>query len=731
MKKLCILIVTILFISLGFAKPNSLSASATMGSYSPECLNEANLAVSARFKGGEAFSSELNQKIDATFNHSRASVKDYFDKVSLGKLEINTSYTGGDGIELSKDENYFKPKYKTNAKGEYIIDNELGYDNRYFREDGTEAPSSESGVKQHIDRLLREQIMVREIISSVKVGELSLGELDKDGNGAVDILTLIIKTDFNKGGFWGHFSGGSSSWSDLLWPHMSFIIKADDKGLENSYYIPDGYLDEHKDELYTPTVNGLKIDEFIILTTSYLEEKTISDGEVKLLNVGAVCHETMHAVGLNDYYSYENATYPSVGEFDIMGDTTFLPQMPLSFNRVKMGWLEEGVNVLPIEYSGDYVLSPVTSDSAVKAYKLVLNDYAQTGEYFMLEVRSNKGLYDQLLTGSGLIIYRVNEGNGYLGPNGVKTRVNYGNMYGDDEVYVYRYGNAVMNTIKLNLTADKSLALLDGTTIKNAPNTDGYDYDKSTFGIREKFAYKPIKDGNYIKTPITYTNGLNSGIVISNVSMDEEGKVSFHIEFDCEDAGVEFSAKAGSYYDLVQKYVSWTAPSRSGKVTVYGFDAKATAKYKNGAYFATKTPTVEELESGKFKKALFSVTRPASFSGSVLPKTDGAVSVFLVYEDASGNKQVVFGGVAGAEKPTFFDFILGSPIWLSLICFFVVILVGAIVFGVIVIIKKSKAERAAAEKESDDLEDGLIEELGENYWEVEETEEEETVKAEE
>jgi len=216
---------------------------------------------------------------------------------------------------------------------------------------------------------------------------------------------------------------------------------------------------------------------------------------------GTISHEFLHTVGFPDLYRGNNMSGVPVGRWDIMASNSIYQQYPLSYMRYKMGW----VPMQSISQSGDYTLDPVSDpDSDRILYKL--ETPLSNTEFFMLEYRRinpNNGFYDSRrfeakIPSSGLLVYRVN------------TAVEYQtNILGDDYLYVFRPGETGL-TASAGDVSDAAINPLDGET---------------SYGSADLSA-------SFTDDTIFYSNGQNSGIVISDVSYNSDSsQLSFHIEY--------------------------------------------------------------------------------------------------------------------------------------------------------------------------------------------------------
>ncbi len=639
----------------------------------------------------DAFSEDFNDLLMKTLKFSPQSVKNYFLEASNGKYLTDFTLLTDTPIVLDEPQSYYMPKYITTVNG-YKEANENGYDNRYFDLENNPCPSEKSGVKRHIDRLLREQSLIRSVIKGLSETTLNL---DGDNNGLVDGLVIIFGDTQSSGG-----------WDEILWEHRSNLTVYNEQKLKNDYYIPGDYELSALD--FLPCyINAKAADNYTVFRSSKITEHSITDeNDEKLFSCGAICHELMHDTGIADYYPYAGEDEP-VGELDIMGGISILPSMPLTYTRYRLGWLNDGA-IIPAEKSGAYTLYPVTSDSKVKAVKLVLNDYYKTGEYFMIEARSkDSSLADGGLSSSGIVVYRVNEKNGYIGADLGPSTVNYGNMYGDNEVFIYRLGDEKLYSEK----EKSSYAILNGSG-KIKHDTHNESVDNSTIGNPDKSAYKTVIGPNgQLLTSLYYSDGTNSGIVITDITLTNDGSYSFNLSFDDADATAEKAAEISKYFDGKTSVVNWRGGKREGQVTIYACGAEDFTKYKNGRYVLKKKVTLNDLESGAVygNPVTYNSESTASYSRAFLPQFDQMTAVFVAF----GDGDVIFAGVVNPRTPTFKEYLFGTTKWLAAIIGIVVLAIVAVAVVIFVIVKKGRQE---AKKEDEDDNSEYTALYGENYW---------------
>jgi hypothetical protein len=213
----------------------------------------------------------------------------------------------------------------------------------------------------------------------------------------------------------------------------------------------------------------------------------------------------------------------------------------LAYTRLKLGWLGYE-DILHINQSGTYTLPLADSDGKVAA-KIVLNDYLENGEYFMAELRSASlatadCAFDGGLSGDGLIIYRVARENAFINSTGGVSPTEMGNMFGPDELYVFRMNAQKNKKLSAPITKYSYAMLANG---KEWFTLDGSYYKYDRYGNSDKTKtldslISSSSKSNPSETIICYSDGSNSGIVFKDVTLNNESKtVTFTVELPAED----------------------------------------------------------------------------------------------------------------------------------------------------------------------------------------------------
>ncbi|MDR0364249.1 MAG: PKD domain-containing protein [Bacteroidales bacterium] len=302
------------------------------------------------------------------------------------------------------------------------------------------------GYRDFYERMEREHTLLHNAIEYVKDQIPTDLDLDFNNDGYVDNVCFIIK-------------GEPTAWNTLLWPHKWSL-----------YSVDPTYL------------NGCQVWDYNLLIESHLDIHQSS----------VISHETYHTLGAPDLYRYTDRTIAPVGKWDIMASNTYPPQSTAAYMKHKYGaWIDD---IPVITSSGVYTIYPVWHDTKT-VYKILSPN--SNDEFFTVEFRDNNIFWDQNLSGSGLIIYRI------------KPDL-WGNSEGPpDEIYVFRpdedypnedgrindaFFSADVGRTEFTATSNPACLLSNGASggieIRNISAVG----DSMTFEV--KFAMKPKADFN-------------------------------------------------------------------------------------------------------------------------------------------------------------------------------------------------------------------------------------------
>ena len=632
---------------------------------------------------GSNFEPDFENNLLKCYTTSRHSVRNYLLKQSGGKVRLQAQLLkakSGVVVRSNHGVNYYKPRYEW-INGSYKEINAQGYDNRYYTAEGKIVKAGTQGALQSIESVYREQILIREVVEKLNVS--TDYQSDLNGDGLADNLVIIVDCP----------AENKSEWGDILWPHTAVCHDFNNNVLQFYYQNESigGYIDQ---DFAIPKLGNAHLSSYNLISSYTLTQKIVGDynfyageDEKNLYNIGLLAHETLHVIGLSDYYSYEDSTYESVGEFDVMATTTVLPQNMLGYLRLKQGWLNYE-DILYVNDSGRYELSLSTSEQGKKVAKIILNDYHESGEYFMAEFRSASlstadNAYDGELSGDGLIIYRVNPQYAYINPSYKLGSVDYGNMYGKEEVFVYRFGDQKLK--KLVGPLGQSYALLGGseTVITSAFE----QYSGVEYGNLDKNKTLDDRFTSFTKeseTLIYYSNGTNSGIKFSEISVDlSNKKVYFTVTLhEAQGDNLQLSKSNFILKNVRGKtQINWVSEVKDGNIQILVL--KSTNRLKKQAEKGALKLTAKHFESAKYPlyKTLYSTSLPFAEKQITLENYGEEGLVFARYSGKSGEQMVYLGSIANPNI-TFEQYLsaIFDPLYLIIVPIVCVLAVVGCVF---------------------------------------------------
>lgn len=379
------------------------------------------------------------------------SFKKYYEMQSYGSLSITTKiFPQVNGKVLSYQDSHPIEYYLR-----YSDSNPIGYTNE-----------SES--------LKRETELINNAVgfvsNHVTTSGISPNEIDIDNDNVVDAISFFVEGK----------ESSVISWRDLLWSH-----KLDNDGITN-------------------TILGKRIKPYtLIYVTDYTQSASVFS--LNRGTYGTIIHEFGHTLGFMDLYRYGFSANRPVGFYDIMGNNIGSnPQDFLSYftseYRNNTNW-HAPLPIINKTTKNITLYKPQFIDKNEKrAIKIQPNSNSK--EYFIVEYHDKKDTYDSYSADlSGIIVYRVNDNNKYLG------NASGGTDGIGDHIYVFRPNESILGEGK----GDLSKATL---------NTHRPILGKDFLSSNQKFD----------SDSIYYSDGSNSGIILQVVSQTDSS-VTFNIQF--------------------------------------------------------------------------------------------------------------------------------------------------------------------------------------------------------
>ena len=237
---------------------------------------------------------------------------------------------------------------------------------------------------------------------------------------------------------------------------------------------------------------------------------------------GLIIHEFLHTLKYPDLYS---AASVPVGRWDIMSAVSSGVLYPLAWLRSNYTkWFDIPTVTQSSTNYRLYAASTATWETRNQQAVILKTPYSDT-EFFVLEFRKkgtniNSKAYDYTAHGSGLIVYRVNTSE--AASNAEDTPL---------KVYVFRPGDEYNSFGREAGMGDIFLSFLSKES------------GRTSYGSADAAA--TLTDG-----ALTYADGTNSGIVISNVGSASGDQITFDITFH------DVSADGGYWSSVAEQTTS-------------------------------------------------------------------------------------------------------------------------------------------------------------------------------
>lgn len=343
--------------------------------------------------------------------------------------------------------------------------------------------SSETSVKNYLENISYNNFHLYNLFPQINDStfipiELSITE-DDANNSNYD--SIIISDVLKK---YPNVSGTIDYDNDGIVDNLTIILrnKADNAGSNSS-------LVSHKSDY--PGGNDITLSNKSLGTYNMLNTYSIRNTKSSV-----IIHEFMHSLGYPDLYNSNN-DYP-VFTWDIMGNVISPPPYSLAYLR---SYFTNWLSIDEITKSGTITLNTQDNKDGNQAYiiKSPLNDY----EFFVVEYRKKPTLFDKIdrsISNSGVIVYRINT-----------TITGLSNKFGSYGVYVYRDNSFALNSTPSSAVYNTVFSKELGRT--TVGNSDLNSKDKA----------------------LLYSDGTNSGIVLSEIGSSSSNSITLNISIPNKD----------------------------------------------------------------------------------------------------------------------------------------------------------------------------------------------------
>ncbi len=366
----------------------------------------------------------------------------------------------------------------------------------------SECPVKRPGyVKELYDGDTAHPRAMKQYLSAISYGQLSVENIFPQMTGSVlapyklsgsadayygnDGITKIID-ELTRGGNLSLPPAADQN-GDKIIDNLTIVVPSTNDGKN------DFNFNGHKSTYYgSGSLGGFKISSYNLIP----EYGAFLKGDTGLL-----IHEFLHTMGYPDLYRGDHSGMP-VGRWDIMASQNAYVQYPLAYLRsVRSGWFQ--MDTVTTSRSCSLYAASMTTEATKDQQALILKTGYSDSEFFVVEYRKQhketESSYENWIPGSGLIVYRVNPS---LNTNIDGSR---------DMIYVFRSGDSYdSNGREKALEIDKSWL--------------SQESKRTSFGSQDPKA--SLEDD-----AIVYSDGTNSGIVISNVGSSAGNQITFDITF--------------------------------------------------------------------------------------------------------------------------------------------------------------------------------------------------------
>ena len=443
--------------------------------------------------------------------------------------------------------------------------------------------------------------LIREAVDAAEAAGIDFSIYDGDNDGAVDVVMVIHS---------GRGAEESGNAGDI-WSHR-WVLSA--LGLQVTY-------------------DGKYIDDYIVQA-----EKL---GTTTITNIGVMCHEFGHALGLPDLYDTDGGS-EGLGNWCLMAGGTWnnngrTPAHPSVYCKDEMGWM------VPTVLSGSGTISNMDySQSSPAAFRL---NSLVGPQYFLIENRQ-QFVWDSFLPGAGLCIYHVDRSIGdNTNPN--RYRVNLEQADG------LRNLNLGQNRGDAGDTFPGST---NNTTFNCAsnPNSNTYNGNASTANISGIVAQAGNKMGFVYFTAVSFTapaspiclneilsgqgGGTPTGGIYSGPGVTDDGNGTTYTF----NAGTAGNGTHTISYTLTD--VSGCAVSAADTVTVGDLIAPiVSCPIDQTVYLGAGNPFyfVPDYFGTGEATAMDNCTNPVIITSQIpaagTPLADGVFTITLTATDANGN----------------------------------------------------------------------------------------------
>ncbi|MCM1377404.1 MAG: M6 family metalloprotease domain-containing protein [Clostridium sp.] len=225
--------------------------------------------------------------------------------------------------------------------------------------------------------------------------------------------------------------------------------------------------------------------------------------------IGTFVHEFSHVMGLPDlYHTEDSSNLYTPGDWSVLDSGPYNDQgrTPPNYSiheRYAMNWMEPQV----LKYTGDYTLQPIDVSNA--GYIIPTE---KADEFYLLECRHLEG-NDKFIPNAGMLVWHIDFDQDIWDQNKVNNNKN------------HQYVDLI--------EADNK------TNTQKSDNSKGDSFPGTSNVTSFSFSTKPA---------LKSWAGKDLGVALSNIKLNEDGTVSFHLEGETPSTGVEAISGESNVY---------------------------------------------------------------------------------------------------------------------------------------------------------------------------------------